>query len=660
MSSTRKRVIIENVSPEIDCGRFPAQRAVGESVKVQADIFADGHDLLAAELYYRKSGESQWHRTSMLFMVNDRWQGHFTVTQAGLYEFTITAWIDKFQTWKSSIEKKAAAGMDVSIELAEGSILVQEAAFLAGDRDAERLKSKAMDLVDPKRMPNRIPFTVDKELIQLMQCYPNRQNKTEYDRILFIRAERVRARFSAWYEMFPRSCSDIPGRHGTFQDCIKRLPYISEMGFDILYLPPVHPIGNTNRKGKNNRIHAKPEDPGSPWAIGSAEGGHRSIHPDLGTLEDFRNLLAEARKYKIEIAMDMAFQCSPDHPYANTHRNWFRIRPDNTIQFAENPPKKYEDIYPFDFETTDGESLWKELLDVMRFWIHQGIHIFRVDNPHTKPLPFWEWLISEIKQEFPEIIFLAEAFTRPKIMYRLAKCGFTQSYTYFTWRNLKHEIEQYFNELTQTNAKEFFWPNLWPNTPDILPEYLQLGGRPAFLIRLTLAATLSSNYGIYGPAFELCVSQPKETFSEEYLNSEKYEIYHWDIASPDSLKPFITRINRIRRENKALQANHLQFHETSNEDIICYSKHSADYENIVVVVVNLDPHHTHFAWLTLPVTQFGFNPDQTFQVHDLVSNARFMWHPGKNYVELDPKVVPAHIFRLRRRVRSEHDFEYFM
>jgi starch synthase (maltosyl-transferring) len=660
MKQTRKRVIIENVSPEIDCGRFPARRAIGEKVRVEADIFADGHDLLAAELFHRKTGDLEWNIKTMSLVVNDRWEASFLMRELGEYEFTIQAWVDRFKTWKSGIEKKSAAGINIFLELKEGKILVQEAALRAKGRDAELLKDKALNLDQQNQMNENIPFTVDEELTSLMALYPDKQCKTDYERCLRIRVERSRARFGAWYEMFPRSCSKEQGRHGTFQDCIDRLPYIAGMGFDVLYLPPIHPIGKTNRKGRNNQIIALSDDPGSPWAIGSEAGGHCSIHPALGTMEDFKRLISEAHKHGIEIALDIAFQCSPDHPYVKEHRKWFRLRPDDSIQFAENPPKKYEDIYPFDFESEHAELLWLELLNIFRYWIGQGIRIFRVDNPHTKPLPFWEWLIAEIKKEFPDIIFLSEAFTRPKTMYRLAKGGFTQSYTYFTWRNLKWEIEQYFHELTQTIAKEFFWPNLWPNTPDILPEYLQLRGRPAFLIRLTLAATLSPNYGIYGPTFELCINEPKEPFSEEYLNSEKYEIHHWNLDQADSLKPYITRINRIRRENPALQQNNLMFHPVKNEDIICYSRHTDDYENIIVVVVNLDPHHTHSAWLKLPVKEYGFNEGQTFQMHDLISNARYIWHAGENYLELNPNTVPAHIFRIRRRVRSEQDFDYFM
>ena len=433
------------------------------------------------------------------------------------------------------------------------------------------------------------------------------------------------------------------------------------MGFDVLYLPPIHPIGTTYRKGRNNSVAAETGDPGSPWAIGAEEGGHMSVHPELGTLEDFRELVESAREHGIDVAIDIAFQCTPDHPYVKEHPEWFRWRPDGTVQYAENPPKMYQDIYPFEFSSPHAESLRLELLNVVRFWMEQGIRIFRVDNPHTKPLRFWEWLIAECKRTNPEAIFLAEAFTRPRIMYRLAKGGFTQSYTYFTWRNLKGEIEQYFNELTRTEASEFFWPNLWPNTPDILPEFLQHGGRPAFLLRLALAATLSASYGIYGPAFELCVNQPKEPGSEEYLDSEKYEIVAWDLDQPHSLRPFITRINRIRRENPALrQTRNLVFHPVERDEILCFSKFTDDFSNVVVVVANLDPHHKHSAWLRLPFEEMGMRTEPTYQVHDLLSDARYLWQREPNYVELDPEVSPVHIFRVRRRMRRESDFDYFM
>jgi len=470
-----------------------------------------------------------------------------------------------------------------------------------------------------------------------------------------------KARFSAWYEMFPRSCSPRPGVHGTLAACEARLPYIAAMGFDVLYLPPIHPIGSTHRKGRNNSPVCEPGDPGSPWAIGAAAGGHTAVHPDLGTLEDFHSLLRQARSQGLEIAMDLAFQCSPDHPYVREHPEWFRRRPDGSIQYAENPPKKYEDIYPLDFECAERAALMDELKRVVLFWIDQGVRIFRVDNPHTKPLAFWEWLIGEVKTSHPEVIFLAEAFTRPKVMHRLAKSGFSQSYTYFAWRHTAWELKKYFSELTQTEVVEVFRPNLWPNTPDILTEYLQNGGRPAFAARLILAATLGANYGIYGPAFEVCEDRSRKPGSEEYLNSEKYEIRTWDIDSPDRLSELIARVNRIRRENPALHGDRsLRFHSVDNEQLICYSKHTADFSNVILTVVNLDPHHTHSGWLLLTLSELGLEADKPFQVHDLLSGARYLWNSDRNFIELNPRVMPAHIFRVRKKIRTEHDFDYFM
>jgi len=472
--------------------------------------------------------------------------------------------------------------------------------------------------------------------------------------------EPRRGRYSSWYEMFPRSAAE-PDRHGTFKDCENRLPYIAAMGFDVLYLPPIHPIGQTNRKGRNNATVADPDDVGSPWAIGTQEGGHKAVHPLLGTLDDFRGLVKKAAESAIDIALDLAFQCSPDHPYVGEHPEWFRQRPDGTVQYAENPPKKYEDIIPFDFECDAWQSLFDELLSVVQFWIEQGVRIFRVDNPHTKSFSFWEWLIHTIKAESPEVIFLAEAFTRPKIMYRLAQIGFTQSYTYFAWRNTKWELEAYFEELTTPPECEFFWPNLWPNTPDILTEYLQTGGRPAFIVRLILAATLGANYGIYGPAFEQMVDTPIAFGKEEYRDSEKYQIRFWDTNRPDSLKDLIARVNRVRRENPALQQDrNLFFIPVDNEQLVSFGKYTEDRTNIVLVVANLDPHHTHSGWVDIALAELQLEPQQPYQVHDLLSDARYLWHGGRNYIELNPQVMPAHIFRIRKKVRTERDFDYFM
>jgi starch synthase (maltosyl-transferring) len=657
----RKRVIIEGVKPEIDCGRFPIKRVVGEKVVVRADIFSDGHDALSAVLLHREIGAAGWTETPMKFLVNDRWEGTFEVSEQGSYRYSIEAWVDHFTTWRIDLKKKASAGIDVSLDLLVGSELVEEAAARASGPDASRLAELTAALRTPQGMQSRLDIVFGDELQSLMRKYPDKRFATKYEKDLLVSVDRPKALFSTWYEIFPRSCSSQPGRHGTFADCMERLDYIASMGFDVLYLPPIHPIGTTNRKGKNNAPKAEPDDPGSPWAIGSSEGGHVAIHPQLGTIEDFHRLVEKAKQYGIEVALDLALQGTPDHPYVKEHPEWFRWRPDGTIQYAENPPKKYEDIYPFNFESVTWRQLWDEVQRIVLFWADQGVTIFRVDNPHTKPFPFWEWLIHEIKTVRPDILFLSEAFTRPKVMYNLAKIGFTQSYTYFAWRNTKWEITQYLSELTQTEVREFFRPNLWPNTPDILTEYLQMGGRPAFMTRLLLAATLGSSYGIYGPAFELCENRAREFGSEEYLDSEKYEIRYWDINSPDNLRHLIALVNKIRRENPALQHNwNLRFHPVDNEQLICYSKHTNDLTNIIFVIVNLDVHHTHSGWVEIPLSLFDLDPQQSYQAHDLLSDARYLWYGSRNYVEIDPNVVPAHLFRIRRRVRTERDFDYFM
>ena len=658
----RKRAIIKNVKPEIDSGKFPVKRSVGEKVVVEADIFADGHDALSCLLLYRQEGDAKWTETAMTYLGNDRWRGEFTVTELISYWYTVQARIDKFSSWSNGLSKKVAAGQDVSVDLMIGAGLVEEAGERAAGPEAKKLQQLAAILrSEEEPVKKKIKLALDEKNGALVARYPDGDLATDYEPELQVVVDRQRAGFSTWYEMFPRSCSAEPGRHGTFKDCETRLPYVAAMGFDVLYLPPIHPIGRSHRKGKNNSPTAGPDDPGSPWAIGAQEGGHKAIHPELGTLEEFRQLMTAAQKFGLEIAIDMAFQCSPDHPYVEEHPEWFLWRPDKTVQYAENPPKKYEDIYPFDFENSRWQELWAELRDVLFFWLHQGVRIFRVDNPHTKPFRFWAWVIAQVKKEYPEVIFLAEAFTRPKVMYELAKMGFTQSYTYFAWRNTKWELTQYFTELYQSDVREYFRANLWPNTPDILTEYLQMGARPAFMARLVLAATLGSNYGIYGPAFELCDNRPREFGSEEYLDSEKYQIKQWELNRTDSLKDFIARVNRIRRQNPALQSDwNLLFHPVDNEKLIAYSKNTDDLSNIVLVVVNLDPHHTHTGWLELDLEALGILPQQSYQVHDLLGDARFLWYGARNFVELNPQVVPAHIFRLRRRVRTERDFDYFM
>jgi starch synthase (maltosyl-transferring) len=653
----RKRVVIEGVRPEIDCGRFPIKRVVGERVVVEADIFTDGHDVLAAVLRHGREGDG-WAEVPMEPLVNDRWRGEFSANALGSYRYTLRAWIDRFGTWQRDLAKKVEAGLDVNVELQMGVEMVARAAHRSSGADRRELRRVASLL--EAGGDGASEAALDPELTRLMDAVPDRRQVTNYGREVRVVVDRERARFSTWYELFPRSTSPEPGRHGTFKDLEARLPYVSGMGFDVLYLPPIHPIGRSHRKGKNNVTIQEPHAPGSPWAIGSEEGGHTTVHPDLGTIEDFDRLVERARDFDLEVAMDLAYQCSPDHPWVAKHPEWFRHRPDGTIQYAENPPKKYQDIYPLDFETETWRELWEELKGVVDFWIGHGIRIFRVDNPHTKPFPFWEWLIEGIKAEHPDVIFLAEAFTRPKVMYRLAKLGFTQSYTYFAWRNAKWELESYFTELTQTEVAEFFRPNLWPNTPDIITERLQTGGRGAFMARIILAATLGASYGIYGPAYELMEHKPSQPGSEEYLDSEKYEVRHWDLDRRDSLAEFIARLNRARHENPALQTDRtLRFLEVQNEQLIAYSKSDPASQNLVVTVVNLDPYNTQGGWLTLPLESLGLEAGHPFQVHDLLTEARYIWEGPRHYVELNPHVVPAHVFRMRQRVRTEHDFEYF-
>ena len=658
----QERVVIEELNPRVNGGRYPIKRVIGEKVIVKADIFTDGHDAISAMLLHRREDGPEWAETPMRPLGNDRWRGSFTVGEVGRYRYTVRAWVDQFKSWRRDLAKKVQAGQEVSVDLEIGARLITEASRRASAPEQEKMSLWAATLRSTQATEKaKVQLVLSEEASQLMDRYSDRRFVSTYRQVLVVAVDSEIARFSSWYEMIPRSCAPEPGGHGTFKDCEARLPYVADMGFDVLYFPPIHPIGHTNCKGKNNSPVAGPDDPGTPWAIGSQEGGHRSIHPQLGTLEDFRSLVSRANEYGIEIALDMAFQCSPDHPYIKEHPEWFRWRPDDTVQFAENPPKKYEDIYPLDFETENWEQLWEELRSIVLFWIEQGIRIFRVDNPHTKPFRFWEWLIDGVKTSYPEVIFLAEAFTRPKVMYQLAKLGFTQSYTYFAWRNTKQELVRYFTELTQTEVRESFSPSLWPNTPDILTEYLQFGGRPAFMARLVLAATLGASYGIYGPAFELCENRAREQGSEEYLDSEKYETKSWDIARPDSLKEFIARVNRVRRENPALHKDwSLRFHDVDNEQLVCYSKRTDDLSNVILVVVNLDPHHTQSGWMEFPLDELGIDYETQYQMHDLLSDARYLWQGARNYVELSPQFVPAHIFRMRRRVRTEQDFDYYI
>ena len=692
-----RRVVIEDVSPQIDGGRHAIRRVAGDEVVVTAAIFADGKDELAARLHYRHSSDDRWSSVPMHATGNDVWSGAFRVDKLGAWRFTLLGWVDHFASWAGDLKKRiavltkpsasnamptaalspraalnagsSATEQDVPLAMRTGALLVHEASRRARGNDARRLREYAgilEDLAKQRRASYDDPC--DESLIELMARYPDFTNATRYEVELPVWVDRERARFSSWYELFPRSTSPIPGQHGTFRDVERQLPEIGSMGFDILYLPPIHPIGRAFRKGPNNSVSAPPGAPGSPWAIGDRgvqlnaslgahgagdQGGHKSIHPQLGTFADFDSLVTTARSQGIEVALDIAFQCSPDHPWVARHPDWFVTRPDGSIQYAENPPKKYQDIYPLNFESPDWRNLWDELYSVFEFWIARGVRVFRVDNPHTKSLPFWEWCLGKLHCNYPDTIYLAEAFTRPHVMYALAKRGFTQSYTYFTWRNTKSELQSYLEEITRPPVSDFFQPNFWPNTPDILHKTLQEGGRPAFMYRAILAATLVANYGIYGPAFELAeniAARPRDgkMESEEYLNSEKYEIRQRDRNKPDSLVPLISNLNRIRRENRALQSNaSLHFHEIDNPQLICYSKTTPDFDNTILVVVNIESFNEQAGWTNLDLDKIGCSAQESFLVDDLLSGAQYVWR-DRNYVALRPGVQPAHIFRVSR------------
>jgi starch synthase (maltosyl-transferring) len=654
----RRRVVIEEVQPQVDCGRYPAKRILGDAVTITAAVFGDGHDHVSGRLLYRHSSEAGWLSTPLIPLTNDLWTASFTADKLGDWLYTIEAWVDHFATWCADLQKRIAAqaasntprpspqSQDIALALQSGALLLNQSAQRAKGPDSKLFSEAAANLnrlADSKATTYEFPLTDD--LIALVAQYPDLTLATRYRQELHIWVDRERARYSTWYELFPRSTSPDPNRHGTFADVKGLLPSIAAMGFDVLYLPPIHPIGTAFRKGRNNSVTSTQDDPGSPWAIGSKDGGHKSIHADLGTLREFETLVAAARDLGMELALDIAFQCSPDHPWVTEHPDWFVIRPDGSIQYAENPPKKYQDIYPLNFESPDWRGLWEALRDVFTYWIRRNVRIFRVDNPHTKALPFWEWCIAEIHKKYPDVIFLAEAFTRPHIMYSLAKAGFTQSYTYFTWRNTKDELQEYFEEISKPPVTDFFHPNLWPNTPDILHAALQTGGRPAFMQRLILAATLAANYGIYGPAFELCENIPAKQGSEEYLNSEKYEIRRWDRSAGDSIALLITLVNQIRRDNPALHSDgSLHFHPVDNPNILCYSKSSGG--NRILVAINLDPTQEQAGWIDLNLKQLAIPHNQNFEIEDLLTGIRYHWHDRSNYVSLNPQVMPAHIFHL--------------
>ena len=652
--------VIENIQPLVDGGRYPIERVVGDDLAVEADVFKDGHDIVAAMLKWRVVGERRWHETAMAHVGNDRWRAVCSLYENATYEYTVEAWADTFAGWQHEFGAKFDAGITgLTTETIEGAAIIGGAAHRATDvADAARLQA----LADEVRVGN--PAAVNDiahsgELEVLMGTYPDRTHATQYAPFPRVVVDRVAARTAAWYEFFPRSAEGLAERGSTFRDCLARVDDAQAMGFNVIYFPPIHPIGQTNRKGRNNSVTSEPGEPGVPYAIGNCYlgcpngGGHKDVEPALGTLEDFAWLEGGIRARGMETALDFAINCSPDHPYVRDHPEWFYKRPDGTIKYAENPPKKYEDIYPLNFRCENWQELWDEMTSIILFWADRGVRIFRVDNPHTKPVPFWEYLITKVRDRYPDAIFLSEAFTKPKMMKALAKAGFSQSYTYFTWRATKAEFTEYFSELTQTEMRDYFRGNLWPNTPDILPAHLQEGGRPAFLIRAALAATLSSVYGIYS-GFELCENAALPG-REEYLDSEKYQLKARDWDAPGNIKDWITRLNRIRSENRALHLyDNLRFYRAENEHILFYGKMTPAGDNVIFVVVNLDASQRHASFIDVPLETFGWAEGDEYEMHDLLSDARFRWRGRRNYVELDPAIQPAHIFRVRRPTLDGH------
>src|SRR5687767_357823 len=644
----RRRVVIEDVRPRVDDGAFPVKRAVGDEVVVEFDALADGHDRLASVVLHRRECDQAWQEVPAQHVLNDRWRARFTVEAIGAHVFVVEAWVDTFASWTHELEKRLASGQDIAVELQIGAAHVQAAVRRARGADASALRGAVARLREGDRR-----VALDPALLALMGRYGPRRFATRGPE-LRIWADRERGARSAWYKVFPRSSfagatgggeAATGGRQGTLRDIADVVvPHAAALGFDVLYLLPIHPIGTTERKGKDNTLGAKPGDPGSPYAIGSAEGGHTAIAPELGTLDDLHALVARCAERDMELALDIAFQCSPDHPRVREHPEWFRHRPDGSIMYAENPPKKYQDIYPFDMSADDWRSLWDALRDVLLYWAAQGVRAFRVDNPHTKPFAFWDWCLAEVRREYPDTIFLAEAFTRPKVMRRLAKAGFTQSYTYFTWRTTKWELSEYLSELT-TETVDYYRPNFWPNTPDILPFHLQTGGRPAFTSRAVLAATLAASWGVYAPAFELLVNAPLAPGREEYAASEKYELKRWDLRDPASIAPLLARLNAIRREHRALWRDRgLTFHRIDNDRLIAYSKRAGD--DVVLCVVSLEHLQTESGWLDLDLAALGLDLDRAFAAHDLLDGARYHWRGPRNFVRLAPGA--GHIFELER------------
>jgi starch synthase (maltosyl-transferring) len=645
--------VIENLRPLVDGGRYPVKRVAGQDLVVEADIFKDGHDVVAAVLKWRVVGENGWHEAPMAYIDNDRWRGICTLYDSAIYEYTVEAWADTFRGWQREFVAKFEAGAStLRSEAREGAALLEAASRRARNpADSGRLHELSQQIGTANKAEIKA-IAESGELDVLMATYPDRSGATQYAPPPRVIVDRPAAHMAAWYEFFPRSAEGRVDRGSTFRDCLPRIDDAKAMGFNVIYFPPIHPIGHTNRKGRNNALVCQPGDPGVPWAIGSEAGGHKAVEASLGTLADFDWLQTKVRARGMEIALDFALNCSPDHPYVKKHPEWFYRRPDGSIKFAENPPKKYEDIFPLNFRCENWPELWAEMVSIVLFWAERGVRIFRVDNPHTKPVAFWEYLVTTVHKKYPDVLFLSEAFTRPKMMKALAKAGFTQSYTYFTWRNSKSELTEYFTELTQTEMREYFRANLWPSTPDILPVFLQDGGRPAFMIRVTLAATLSTLYGIYS-GYELCENDALPG-REEYLDSEKYQFKERDWNAPENIKDWITRLNQIRTENRALHFyDNLRFYHADNDAVLFYGKMTPARDNIILVVVNLDPHRKQHSYVDVPIDQFGSMEGDVYQVHDLLSDSRYIWRGRRNYIELDPEIQPAHIFRVRRWVGAD-------
>ncbi len=639
-----QRVIVEHVTPEIDAGRFYIKKTIGDTVRIEADIFTDGHDYIAARLLYKHQDDKKWLHLPMHLINNDRWQASFDLPKMGFYNYTITAWVDHALTWHHGFLKKYQDAQHLDVELLIGAGFLDAMLPVANKADQKLITKITALMHDKVKYDQAVNMVLGKEMHHLIDTYPNLEYATTYSRELKIYVDREKAGFSSWYCFFPRSASPVEGKHGTFKDCEALLPRIAEMGFDVLYFPPIHPIGHNFRKGKNNTVNALPGDDGVPYAIGSEEGGHKDILKDLGTLNDFKHLMKEAAEHGLEIALDFAIQCSPDHPYVKQHPKWFKWRPDGTVQYAENPPKKYQDILPINFENDDWQNLWKELKNILDYWCEQGIRIFRVDNPHTKSFHFWEWCIAEVQKKYPGTIFLSEAFTKPKVMKQLAKLGYTQSYTYYVWRNSKQELMEYMTELTQTEMKDYFRPNFWPNTHDINPYALQGGNEAAFITRYFMAATLSSNYGIFGPVYELMYHAPYPG-KEEYLNSEKYEVMHWDWDKRNKLTDVITKVNAARKVNPALQStNNIKFCEVHNDMLLAYYKKAGD--NHILCIINLDPYSKQQGMVQTPLLEMGIWPGQDFTVFDILTGRSYIWNQEWNYVELAPRQLPVHLFKI--------------